>query len=59
MKKAGRRKYSFSDRLTGSHIIDEEIQTILYYVFRDYIHPWYVLCIALALPQIYIVHIER
>lgn len=32
---------NLDNRFTGSHIIDEELQAILYYVFRDYVYPWY------------------
>lgn len=39
----------FDNRLTGSYVIDEELQTILYYVFRDFIYPWYVIIRYLTL----------
>ncbi|XP_065220750.1 sorting nexin-13-like [Planococcus citri] len=41
LMKKNQKKYNFDNRFTGSHVIDEELQTILYYVFRDFIHPWY------------------
>lgn len=42
MMKKRKKIRKFDNRLTGSSIIDEELQTILYYVFRDFIYPWYV-----------------
>lgn len=60
MKKRKKNR-KFDNRLTGSSVIDEELQTILYYVFRDFIYPWYVLnffflliYIALSYFNIYI-----
>lgn len=38
--KKRKQKYNFDNRLTGSNIIDEELQLILYYIFRDFIYPW-------------------
>lgn len=32
-------------RLTGSQIIDDQLQDILSYLIRDYVLPWYVLII--------------
>lgn len=41
MMKKRKKNRKFDNRLTGSSVIDEELQTILYYVFRDFIYPWY------------------
>ncbi|KAK7602470.1 hypothetical protein V9T40_008059 [Parthenolecanium corni] len=41
LMKKSKKKCNFDNRLTGSNIIDEELQLILYYVFRDFVYPWY------------------
>ena len=41
MKKP-KKDYKLDKRLTGSQVIDEELQDILDFIIRDYVHPWLV-----------------
>lgn len=40
MKKP-KKENKLDKRLTGSQVIDEELQDILDFIIRDYVHPWY------------------
>lgn len=39
MKKP-RKDFKVDRRLTGSQVIDEQLQEILDYMIRDYVYPW-------------------
>ncbi|XP_014290688.1 sorting nexin-13 isoform X2 [Halyomorpha halys] len=39
--KKPKKDYKLDKRLTGSQVIDEELQDILDFIIRDYVHPWY------------------